>query len=156
MPSNIVVPSPWPCSSRTQVLNKMDSVLPCLGYTRQHVEDERSLPTGSADAFQSVVRGAERVLVGDHVSVLGERWRNAPVRGVLKGTGGVSGVLGIIGKTVDVLWSKDCAGVASGYDNGGQRCSGCKQFWRHTVKPRMQTFTEEAKPNTANDKLSSG
>lgn len=139
-----------------QGLSKVDSVLPCLRYTRQHVEDERSLPTGSADAFRSVVRGAERALVGDHVSVSGERWRNAPVRRVLNGTGGVSGVLGIIGNTVDVLCSKDCAGVASGYANGGQRCSRCKQFWRDTVKPRIKTFTEEAKPNTANDKLSSG
>eukprot|EP00752_Nemacystus_decipiens_P018315 g16431.t1 len=138
-----------------QVLSIVDCVLPCVGYTRQHVEDDRSLPTGSAEAFRSVMRGAERALVGDRGSVLGERWRNTPVRGVLKGTGGVSGVLGVIGNTVDVLWSKDCAGVASNYTNGGQRCSRCKKFWRDTVKRRITAFTGEAKPDTASDQLSS-
>ncbi|CAB1100333.1 unnamed protein product [Ectocarpus sp. CCAP 1310/34] len=139
-----------------QVLRIVDSVLPCLGYARQHMEYERRLPTGSAEAWGSVVRGAERALLGDHVPVMGERWRNAPVRGVLKGSGGVSGVLGTVGHTVDVLWSKDCTGVASDYASGGQRCSRCKKFWRDTAKPRITTLTGEPKPNTANYRLSSG
>ena len=154
MPSNIVVPVAFAVFV-AQVLGTVDSVLPCLGYTRQHVEDERSLPPGSAEAYGSVMRGAERALVGDHGSVLGERWRNAPVRGVVKGSGGVSGVLGTFGNTVDVLWSKDCTGVASDYANGGHRCSRCKKYWRDTLKPRITTFTGEAKPKTTNDQLSS-
>ncbi|CAN0283432.1 unnamed protein product [Ectocarpus sp. 13 AM-2016] len=138
-------------------LSKIDAVQACLGISQQHVADDGDLPEGSADVFPSVVRAAERALGDDDGYAPPKRWEHARLRGLTAGTAGVSGVLSFVDGR-DVFWSKHCAGVASGnQDAAGRvvpRCSRCKEFWRDSLKGRIETFRGDAMKHTTTDNLS--
>ncbi|CAB1103448.1 unnamed protein product [Ectocarpus sp. CCAP 1310/34] len=140
-----------------QALSKVACVQACLGISQQRVADDKALPEGSAGVFPSVVRAAERTLGGDDGLAPPERWEHARVRGVTTGRACVSGVLGLV-EGSDVLWSKDCCGMASVNRGAGgsmvPRCSRCQKFWRDNVKGRMESFHGDAAKNTAIDHLS--
>lgn len=146
-------------AARHQILDYVNSVQPCRGVCAEHVKTDAGLPEGSAAAFPSVVRKAERgahvakVLPHDHDG----RWKSTCVRGFLSGHRGVSGVLGFVGGQ-DVLWSKACDGVASAHGGGNSlpRCSNCRTFWREAVKPRIQNaLKEDVHPSTTTSNMTS-
>lgn len=141
------------------MLSEVSGVQPCRGISRQHVVDAEDMQGGSADVWHSVVRQAQRNIEGDDDLSAGDRWGDACVRGLTAGEAGVSGVLGLVGGR-DVLWSKNCAAVASGNartaGGAGPRCAKCKEFWRVTVKPKIKNFLSPAHKHTTDKDLSTG
>lgn len=127
----------------------MSSVEACHGVRLQHVLQE---PIEGREWFPNVLRTAMRTPEPKDFDTEG-RWQNTAVVGFLIGSGGVSGVCGLVGGE-HVLWSRSCAAIANDARVGKSRtprCSACKVFYRESVQRRLRSAARGSpSTNTAN------
>lgn len=127
---------------------------PCQDVRKKHLLDNTELPVGVARGFIEVAFLAEDNLRASPalLSCVDEsQWNIAAVRGVLMGSDGVSGILGMLEGRY-VFWSRGCGRLVDDplISGGIDPCASCDQFYRlefvptvkHIPIPDAPTYTE--------------